>query len=166
MRTKTIVFLIFIDVIPILFAASTLQHKEIAIGFNAPVTEKPSLAIIENKETLHQHWISEKLGVQNLQKISNDVDFSAQFIVVIQIGARNTATGNMNIAEIEFNEENENVVVYVRVGVNDRDCEKPKLRSYPYVVGAINKPVNWPITVNYYIGNFGDGCKQTLGVES
>jgi hypothetical protein len=49
----------------------------------------------------------------------NDVDFTSQFILVAQIGIRNTATGYMNIAEIEYDDMKENVVVYIRVGVNE-----------------------------------------------
>ena len=146
-------------------ASIALQYDQVMIGFDGPVVEKPAVIIIDSVDTLKEHWISEKLSEKQTKKLINGVDFSSQFIAVVQIGIRNTATGNMNIAEIEYNESKGNVVVYVRVGVNERDCEIPKRRSLPYAIGVIEKPEVWPTLVNYYIGNFGDGCKEPRGAE-
>ena len=155
-----------IFLIPASMAASALQYDQVMIGFDGPSVEKPGVIVIDNAGMLKEHWVSEKLGEQKTVTLLDNVNFSSQFIVVVQVGVRNTATGNMNIAEIEYNEEKENVVVYVRVGVNERECEIPKRQSLPYAVGVIDKPEVWPTLVNYYIGNFGDGCKQPQGVES
>ena len=146
-------------------AASALQFDEVMIGFDGPAVEKPGLVVIDDENKLKEHWISEKLGKKKIASLLKEIDFSSQFILVVQVGVRNTATGNMNIAEIEFNETKENVVVYVRVGVNERECEIPKRQSLPYAIGVINKPEVWPTLVNYYIGNFGDGCKQPRGIQ-
>lgn len=146
-------------------AASALQFDEVMIGFDGPEVEKPGLVVIDDASELKEHWISKKLGDKKISSLIEEVDFGSQFILVVQVGIRNTATGNMNIAEIEFNEAKENVVVYIRVGVNDRECEIPKRQSLPYAIGVINKPEVWPTLVNYYIGNFGDGCKQPRGIQ-
>ena len=151
---------------PVSMAASALQYDEVMVGFDGPAVEKPGVIVIENASMLKEHWISEKLGEKKIASLLEEIDFSSQFILVVQVGIRNTATGNMNIAEIEFNESKENVVVYVRVGVNERECDIPKRQSLPYAIGVINKPEVWPALVNYYIGNFGDGCKQPRGIQS
>lgn len=146
-------------------AASALQFNEVMVGFDGPAVEKPGVIVIDNADMLKEHWISEKLGDKKIASLIEEIDFSSQFILVAQVGIRNTATGNMNIAEIEFDETKENVVVYIRVGVNDRECDIPKRQSLPYAIGVINKPEVWPALVNYYIGNFGDGCKQPRGIQ-
>lgn len=168
MRARLLILFILsiIILIPLSMAASSLKYSQVMTGFDGPAVEKPAVIIIESVEMLKEHWVSEKLGEQKTKALIDDVDFSSQFIAVVQVGVRNTATGNMNIAEIEYNESKENVVVYVRVGVNERDCEIPKQRSLPYAIGVIEKPEVWPTLVNYYIGNFGDGCKQPQGVKS
>ena len=147
-------------------ASSALEYDQIMVGFDGPVVEKPAVILIENVDMLNEHWVSEKLGEKRIKALIDGVDFSSQFIAVVQIGIRNTATGNLNIAEIEYNESKKNVVIYVRVGVNERDCEIPKRRSLPFAVGVIDKPEVWPTLVNYYVGNFGDGCKQPQGIKS
>ena len=136
------------------------------IGFDGPAVEKPGVIVIDNAGMLKEHWISEKLGHKKVATLLNDVDFTSKLILVAQIGIRNTATGYMNIAEIEYDDMKENVVVYIRVGVNERECELPKRPSLPYAIGIIDKPEVWPTLVNYYIGNFGDGCKQPRGTQS
>ena len=151
--------------IPVSMAASALQFDEVMVGFDGPSVEKPGIVVIDDASKLKEHWISEKLGDKKIASLLEEIDFTSQFILVVQVGVRNTATGNMNIAEIEFNETKENVVVYVRVGVNERDCDIPKRQSLPYAIGVINKPEVWPALVNYYIGNFGDGCKQPRGIQ-
>ena len=151
---------------PSSMAVSALHYDQVMIGFDGPTVEKPGVIVIDNAGMLKEHWISEKLGEQKVGSLLNDIDFTSQFILVVQVGIRNTATGNISIAEIEYNEEKENVVVYVRVGVNERECEIPKRQSLPFAVGIIDKPQVWPALVNYYIGNFGDGCKQPQGVKS
>ncbi|MDH3609821.1 MAG: hypothetical protein OEQ24_11350, partial [Gammaproteobacteria bacterium] len=110
-------------------AARALQYDEVMVGFDGPAVEKPGVIVIENASMLKEHWISEKLGEKKIASLLEEIDFSSQFILVVQVGIRNTATGNMNIAEIEFNESKENVVVYVRVGVNERECDIPKRQS-------------------------------------
>ena len=150
--------------IPVSIASSALPYEEVMVGFDGPAVEKPAVIIIENKDKLLEHWVSEKLGDIKTQALLDSVDFSSQFIAVVQIGVRNTATGNLNIAEIEYNDEKTNVVVYVRVGVNERECNIPKRKSLPYAIGVIDKPVVWPTKVNYYIGNFGDGCQEPKGI--
>jgi len=152
--------------VPTSMAASALQFDEVLIGFDGPVVDKPGVIVIDNADILKEHWISEKLGDKKIASLLEDIDFTSQFILVAQVGIRNTATGNMNIAEIEYNESKENVVVYIRVGVNERECEIPKRQSLPYAIGVIDKPEVWPALVNYYIGNFGDGCKQPRGIQS
>lgn len=147
-------------------AASALQYDEVMIGFDGPAVEKPGVLVIDSPSMLKEHWISKKLGDKKIATLLEDIDFTTQFVLVAQVGIRNTATGNMNIAEIEFDETKEKVVVYIRVGVNERDCEIPQRQSLPYAIGIINKPEVWPALVNYYIGNFGDGCKQPRGVQS
>jgi hypothetical protein len=146
-------------------AASALQYDELMVGFDGPAVEKPGVIVIDNANMLKEHWISEKLGAKKIASLIEEIDFSSQFILVAQVGIRNTATGNMNIAEIEFDETKENVVVYIRVGVNERECEIPKRQSLPYAISVIDKPEVWPTLVNYYIGNFGDGCKQPRGTQ-
>ncbi len=146
-------------------AASALQYDEVMIGFDGPAVEKPGVIVIDNAGMLKEHWISEKLGDKKIASLLKEIDFSSQFILVAQVGVRNTATGNMNIAEIEFDETKDNVVVYIRIGVNERECEIPKRQSLPYAIGVIDKPEVWPAMVNYYIGNFGDGCKQPRGTQ-
>lgn len=167
MRIRFLLLLILSTMlsIPATMAAIALQYDEVMIGFDGPAVEKPGVIVIDNAGMLKEHWISEKLGHKKIATLLNDVDFTSQFILVAQIGIRNTATGNMNIAEIEYNELKENVVVYIRVGVNERECEIPKRQSLPYAIGVIDKPEVWPILVNYYIGNFGDGCKQPRGIQ-
>ena len=155
----------FLFQIPVYSASNALMYEEVMIGFDGPAVKKPAVNIIENKDMLLEHWASEKLGENKTQDLIDKVDFTSQFIAVVQVGVRNTATGNMSIAEIEYNEAKTNVVVYVHVGVNHRDCNLPKRRSLPYAIGVIDKPVIWPTTVNYYIGNFGDGCQEPKGIE-
>ena len=168
MHTKILIpfLLCSIFFVPLTMASSALQYDQVMIGFDGPVVEKPAVIIIDNVDMLKEHWISEKLSEKQIKNLIDGVDFSSHFIAVVQIGIRNTATGNMNIAEIEYNESKENVVVYVRVGVNELDCEIPKRRSLPYAIGIIEKPVVWPTLVNYAIGNFGDGCKEPKGAQS
>ncbi len=146
-------------------AASALQYNEVMIGFDGPTIEKPGVIVIDDAGMLKEHWISEKLGDKRIASLLEEIDFASQFILVAQVGVRNTATGSMNIAEIEFDELKGNVVVYIRVGVNERECEIPKRQSLPYAIGVIDKPEVWPALVNYYIGNFGDGCKQPRGTQ-
>ena len=150
---------------PVSMAASALQYDEVMVGFDGPAVEKPGVIVIDNAGILKEHWISEKLGDKKIASLLEEIDFNSQFILVAQVGVRNSATGNMNIAEIEFDEAKENVVVYIRVGVNERECDIPKRQSLPYAIGVINKPEVWPTLVNYYIGNFGDGCKQPRGIQ-
>lgn len=168
MRAKLLLLFILVTIfsIPAAMAASALQFDEVMIGFDGPAVEKPGVIVIENAGKLKEHWISEKLGDKKIATLLEEIDFTSQFILVAQVGIRNTATGNMNIAEIEYDESKENVVVYIRVGVNERECEIPKRQSLPYAIGVINKPEVWPALVNYYIGNFGDGCKQPRGIQS
>ena len=156
---------LFLIPIPNVIAAIALPYQEVTVGFDGPVVQKPALSVIESKDMLMEHWVSEKLGEDKIKTVLDSIDFSTQFIAVIQVGIRNTATGNINIAEIEYNEEKTNVVVYVRVGVNERDCSLPKRQSLPYAIGVIDKPIVWPTKVNYYIGNFGDGCQEAKGAE-
>jgi len=165
MNYSILILITFIGLTPISMASSTLIFEEVMIGFDGPVVKKPFVSIINSKDMLLEHWASEKLGENKTQTLLDMVNFSSQFIAVVQIGVRNTATGNMNIAEIEYNEVKTNVVVYVRVGVNERDCNLPKRQSLPYAIGVIDKPVVWPTIVNYYIGNFGDGCQEPKGIE-
>ena len=169
MKTKfaflvNVVALIIIS-IPGLFAAMALPYQEVSVGFDGPVVKKPALSVIESKDMLMEHWVSEKLGAERAKSLLESVDFNSQFIAVVQVGIRNTATGNINIAEIEYNEEKTNVVVYVRVGVNERDCSLPKRQSLPYAIGVIDKPIVWPTKVNYDIGNLGEGCQEAKGAE-
>ena len=167
MCTRFLLLLIFDAILStsVAMAASALQYDEVMIGFDGPAVEKPGVIVIDNAAMLKEHWISEKLGHKKIETLLNDVDFTSQFILVAQVGIRNTATGNMNIAEIEFDEAKENVVVYIRVGVNERECDIPKRQSLPYAISVIDKPEVWPALVNYYIGNFGDGCKQPRGTQ-
>ena len=158
-------FLGVIIIFPVSMAASALQYDELLIGFDGPAVDKPGVIVIDNESMLKDHWISEKLGDKRIVSLLEEIDFNSQFILVAQVGVRNTATGNMNIAEIEFDESKEKVVVYIRVGVNERECEIPKRQSLPYAISVINKPEVWPTLVNYYIGNFGDGCKQPRGTQ-
>ncbi len=168
MRARLLLLFILSTIfsIPTAMAVSALQYDEVMVGFDGPAVEKPGVIVIDNASMLKEHWISEKLGDKKIASLLEDIDFSSQFILVAQVGIRNTATGNMNIAEIEFDESKENVVVYIRVGVNERECDIPKRQSLPYAIGIIDKPEVWPILVNYYIGNFGDGCKQPRGIQS
>ncbi len=167
MHGKLLLFFILSAIFsfPIAMAASALQYNEVMIGFDGPTIEKPGVIVIDDAGMLKEHWISEKLGDKRIASLLEEIDFASQFILVAQVGVRNTATGSMNIAEIEFNESKENVVVYIRVGVNDRECEIPKRQSLPYAISVIDKPEVWPALVNYYIGNFGDGCKQPRGTQ-
>ena len=160
-----ITFLLSFIISPSSLAVSALGYNELKIGFDGPVVEKPSLDSIDTKDALLNHWISEKLGEDVTNALLENIDFDSQFIAVVQVGVRNTATGILNIAEIEYNEEKTNVVVYVRVGVNDRGCNLPKHQSLPYAIGIIDKPIVWPTKVNYYIGNFPNGCKVPVGVR-
>lgn len=168
MSVRLVLLFIFSSIIfiPTSMAASALQYDEVMIGFDGPAVEKPGVIVIDKPGMLKEHWISKKLGAKKITTLLEEIDFTTQFILVAQVGVRNTATGNMNIAEIEYNELKENVVVYIRVGVNEQNCEIPKRESLPYAIGIINKPEVWPALVNYYIGNFGDGCKQPRGVQS
>ena len=89
------------------------------IGFDGPAVEKPDVIVIDNAGMLKEHGTSEKLGYKKVATLLNDVQWTAQGILGAQIGIRKTATGNMNIAEIEYDDMKENVVVYIRVGVNE-----------------------------------------------
>ena len=146
-------------------AASALEYDQIMVGFDGPTVDQPSIVIIESIDMLEDHWVSKRLGEQKTKTLIKGIDFSTQFIAVVQIGVRNTATGNLGIAEIEFKESKGNVVVYVRVGVNELDCKIPKRQSLPYAIGVIEKPQVWPTIVNYAIRNFGDGCKEPQGIQ-
>ena len=165
-RLSLLFILSAITLIPCSIAADALKYNQAIVGFDGPAVEQPAVIIIESADALKQHWISTKFGKQKTRALIDGIDFSLQFIAVVQIGIRNTATGNLGIAEIEFKEPKGNLVIYIRVGVNELDCEVPKRRSFPYAIGIIDKPEVWPTVVNYAIRNFGDGCKGVLGTES
>lgn len=83
-------------------------------------------------EEARDSWLAKAVDPATLDAMVSKVDFARESLVVLSIGERETATGEVKLTELSVDELGWRVAA--SVAVQPRDCEAAEATSYPFIV--------------------------------
>jgi hypothetical protein len=137
-------------------ATESWEYKQLFTGFNGPFF--PGNSAFEDRAAVERSWLAKAMGQRQLEQLLSSVDFKAQILIAVAIGKRDNVTGSLMVSNVRAYRSS--VSPYVRIGVNEGDCQNGFNTSYPFALIVIERPKSeWRFS-GYDHQNFPDGCKE------
>jgi hypothetical protein len=140
------------------------DFKSIYRGANGPNTAMSM--IIDNGTDIQETFLSTALTDTQIKKITAEVNFEKEVLIIIAIGARQTATGALVVTSLTVRNlgKKPSLSYSIKIGVLEKGCKLPSKKSYPFIVLRKQRPnsQNKSRGRGRSRGNFPDGCKKQV----
>lgn len=137
-----------------------LPFQKIFVGFNGP--SRVAVVHFESESSAKNSWLSTALTPTELAGVLSKINFQNQLLIAFITGQTVQASGTVIVKRVRQYQIDNGLMVYGRLGINVEDCGNAKLRNVnPFVLIAIERPVNFPPTMSYDLQAFPDECRPS-----
>lgn len=162
--TKSLLSLLVLAVICIESAGADirdLRYGELLFGTGGPT--QPKVEYFASKRAAEASWLASTLSPTQLQEILAKLDFANEVLLVIAIGERRAATGNVKITRVRQIGGGKwpTLDVSVLVGTAGARCIQAPQTTNPFLLVSVKGfEANEGGAVGFDIGNFPDKCPK------
>lgn len=141
------------------------DFRPVFIGHNGPKAAQSFIAA--SAADFADAFLAAAMTEAEIRQMTSDIDFSTEVAVVLAVGEKKGATGNLVVTDVVIEGQRPDYVLSrhsLMVGMIENSCRQPRHASYPFIVVAKKRPAD---ALNSFssgssMGHFPDGCQEPV----
>lgn len=141
------------------------QFTQLHAGFDGVDRDDQHLEIFESASDVRASWLIRTLSPIGFTSLLEEVNFETESLIVFQLPAQRMATGTLYIRDIDYTTRSQGISVSAILGVNDKDCDEPPARSYPFVVASMPRADFEILSMSTHVVGTGGECEPPMHAQ-